>query len=78
MNFTSDTFRQFCREMNIEQAITLAYHHQSNSQVEECMRFVKYTIKNALILIMSESSLITGKINANGFRIAQSCHTVIQ
>ena len=33
MNFTSDTFRQFCRQMNIEHAITSSYHHQSSGKV---------------------------------------------
>ena len=33
-NFTSEPFRQFWREINIEQAITLSSHHQRNGQVE--------------------------------------------
>ena len=53
INFTSDTFKQFCRQMNIEQAITLLFHHQSNRQVEACIKFVKCTITNALIIILS-------------------------
>ena len=32
MNFTSQKFRQFCRKMNIEQAITSFPHYQSSGQ----------------------------------------------
>ena len=37
MNFTSDTFRQFCRKMNIKQAMTLSYHHQSKHTIKKCI-----------------------------------------
>ena len=29
-NFISEKFKNFCRTFNIEQAISLSYHHQSN------------------------------------------------
>ena len=45
MNFVSDKFKQFCRQLNIEQVINLSYHHQSNGQVEACVKFVKCAIK---------------------------------
>ena len=51
MSFISETFRHFHRQMNIEQAITLSYHHQSNRQVKACIKFIECTNKNALILI---------------------------
>ena len=38
MNFTSQWFRQFCRQINIQQAITSSYLHQSNGYVEECIK----------------------------------------
>ena len=53
MNFISDKFKQLCRQLNIDQAITSSYHHQSNGQVEACIKFVKHTIKNALIIMMT-------------------------
>ena len=34
-NFMSDWFKQFCRELNIDQAITSSLHHQSNGQVKQ-------------------------------------------
>ena len=46
-NFVSERFRQFCKSINIEQAVSLAYHHQSNEQVEVCITFIKCTFKNA-------------------------------
>ena len=48
--FTSETFKDFCRKMNIQQIITSSYHYDSNGQVEVCIIFIKHTIKNALIL----------------------------
>ena len=39
------------QEMNIQQIISSSYHHQSNSQVEACIKFLKHTIKNALALV---------------------------
>ena len=38
MNVTSHTFRKFRRQMDIEQAITSSYHHQSNGQVKACIK----------------------------------------
>ena len=46
-NFISDKFRKFCSKLNIEQAVSSAYHHQSNRQVEACNKFIKHTLKNA-------------------------------
>ena len=40
-NFVSDRFQKFCRIINIEQATSSAYHHQSNGQVEACIKFIK-------------------------------------
>ena len=44
-NFLSEKFRQFCKSINIEQAVSSAYHHQSNRQVEACIKFIKHTFK---------------------------------
>ena len=44
-NFVSDKFCQFCKSVNIEQATSSAYHHQSNAQVEACIEFIKCTFK---------------------------------
>ena len=50
INFILDEFKQFCRQMSIDQAITSLYHHQSSRQVEVCIKLVKSTkeIKNIL------------------------------
>ena len=50
-NLISEMVRQFCRQMSIQQPRKSSYHHQSNGQVEACIKFVKCIIKNALILI---------------------------
>ena len=44
-NFVSDKFHQICKLVNIEQATSSAYHHQSNSQVKACIKFIKHTFK---------------------------------
>ena len=45
MNFVSDWFKQFYRQLNIDQAISSPYHHQINGQVEACTAFGKHTIQ---------------------------------
>ena len=49
-NCMAETFKAFCRRMNMKQTIK-SYHHQSNGQVEACIKFVKCPIKDALKLI---------------------------
>ena len=44
-NFISERFKSFCNSLNIEQAVSLSNHHQSNRQVETCIKFIKCTIK---------------------------------
>ena len=44
-NFVSDEFCQFCKLVNIDQVTLSVYHHQSNGQVEACIKFVKCTFK---------------------------------
>ena len=46
-NFVSEKLRSFCSSLNIEQAVSSLYHHQSYRQVEACIKFIKHT-KNAL------------------------------
>ena len=52
-SFVSDKFRRFCNQLNIEQAVSSAYHHQSNGKVEACIKFIKHTLKNALTLVVT-------------------------
>ena len=44
-NFVSDKLRKFCSGLNIEQAVSSVYHHQSNGQVETYIKFIKLTLK---------------------------------
>ena len=44
-NVISDKFKTFCKSLNIEQAFSSSYHHQSNREVEPCIKFVKCTLK---------------------------------
>ena len=49
INLVLDKFWQFCKLVNIEQAVSSTYHHQSNGQVEACIKFIKLTFKNVMI-----------------------------
>ena len=40
-NFISETFKSFCKSLNVEQAAAASYHHQDNGQVEVCIKFLK-------------------------------------
>ena len=42
-NFVSDKLQKFCNSINVEQAVSLANHHQSNGQVKACITFKKHT-----------------------------------
>ena len=44
-NFVSERFRQFWKSINVEKAVSSAYHHQSDGQVEACIKFIKCTFK---------------------------------
>ena len=44
-NIISDKFKQFCKNMNIEQATPSLYHCQSNGHIEACIKFIKHTMK---------------------------------
>ena len=44
-SFISEIFKSFCNSLNIEQAVSSFYHHQSNGQVEACIKFIKCTMK---------------------------------
>ena len=46
-NFISEKFKSFCSSLNIEEVVLSSYHHQSNGQVEVCIKYIKHTIKNA-------------------------------
>ena len=57
-NFISDKFKTFCKSLNIEQAFSSSYHHQSNGQVEVCIKFVKHTLKECFDS-RSDSHIVT-------------------
>ena len=48
MDFTSETFKEISRKVNIEQSLMSSYHHKSNGQVQACIKFVKCTIKKCI------------------------------
>ena len=48
-DFVSDKFRTFCSKLNIKQAVSSAYHHQSNGQAKACIKLIKCTLKKCAI-----------------------------
>ena len=44
-NFISEKLRHFCNSLNIKQAVSSSYHHQSNRYIEACIKLIKLTIK---------------------------------
>ena len=47
-NFILDRFRQCCKCMSMEQIASSSLHHQSNGQVEACIKFIKCTMKKCM------------------------------
>ena len=52
-NVTSEIFKQFWKQMSILQSITSSYHHQSNSQVEAC---IKVVVEGIVCMMMSQTA----------------------
>ena len=50
-NFIPYRLRKFCSSLNIKQAVSSAYNHQSNGQVKACIKFLKHTLKTVQILM---------------------------
>ena len=44
-NFISEKLKYFCNSLNIKLVVLSLYHHQSNGQVDACIKFIKCTIK---------------------------------
>ena len=44
-NFISEKFETFCKTLSIECAKSSSFHHQSNGQVQTCIKLVKCTMK---------------------------------
>ena len=75
--FDPDIFKQFCKKPSHRQATSSSYNHQSNGQVEACIKFIKCTIKSALILNRHTYSFITDRINSTRTRTAKPCYTAV-
>ena len=75
-NFVSDRFQQFCKKINVEQAVLLAYHHQSNGQVKACIKFIKHAFKKCANSSRDiNMSLVTDTHNAIRPRLAEPTNT---
>ena len=80
-NFVSEKFRSFCSSLNIEQAVSLLYHHQSNGQVEACIKFTKCTYKKCsdsggdvhMVLIQTRTTPL-----GQGLQAQQCCFLTVQ
>ena len=41
-------FKQFCKNIKMQQAKSSLYHHHSNRQVDVCIQFIKHTMKKCI------------------------------
>ena len=46
-NFVLENFKEFCRNLNIEQVVSSSHHHQSINQVEGHIKFIEQTLKKS-------------------------------
>ena len=44
-NFVLEKFKEFHKKLNLEQAVSSSYHHQSNGHVEANIMFKKQKLK---------------------------------
>ena len=79
-NFISGTFKNFCKSLNIEQAVSSSYHHQSNRQVEACIKFVKCTLKKSFdsrtdphVALLQIQMMLLGQGLASPFTMLFNC-----
>ena len=78
-NFISDKFKRFCHSLTIEQAVSSSHHHESNGQVEVCIKFPKHTIKKCLDTKSENTySFIAYQINTARTRTTKPCNAIIQ
>ena len=47
-NFVSEKFKEFYKRLNMEKAVSYFYHHESNGQVEVCIKFINQTLKKCM------------------------------
>ena len=47
-NLVSENVKEFCKKVNIEQAVSSSYHHQSNGQVDACIKLLKQMLKKCI------------------------------
>ena len=71
--FVSDRFRNFCSSLNIKQAVSSAYNHQSNGQVEACIKFIKNVFKNVQIPVGISTWLYYKYILPHWAKACQAC-----
>ena len=43
---------EFLKVLNIQQSIMSPYHHQSNGQVEACIKFVQHTMQEMYLILI--------------------------
>ena len=76
-NFVSDKFRKFCCSLNIKQAVSSAYHHQSNGQVEACIKFIKCTLKMCQFWLGHQHGIITNPYYPTRARLAKPSNITV-
>ena len=47
-NFVSKLFNETCTKLNIQQVVSSSYNHQSNGELEACIKFLKCMLKKCI------------------------------
>ena len=76
-NFISEKFKNFCNSLNIEQAVSSLYHHQSNGQVDACMKFIKCTMKKCFDSGREVHTATVNKKHTTGARPSKPCYIIV-
>ena len=74
-NFISEKFKNFCNILNTAEAESSTYHHQSNRQVEVCIKFIKCTVKKCFNSRSNmHIALLQIRTTPLGAKPSQPCH----
>ena len=82
--FISEKFKNFCSSLNIEEAVLLSCHHQSNRQVEACIKFIKHTVKKCsdsggdihMVLLQIRTTSLKGVYLGKVSQAQQHCYLI--
>ena len=76
-NFVSDKFKSSAAGSTWTKAVTSTYHHQSNRQVEACIKFIKHNTKKCMDSIGDIQMALSQSILLHWGKVAKSGNITI-